>query len=222
MDLEQALEQVAREYRDEGYVVITHPDQDHLPGFAADFGVDLLATRGDAKVLVQVKKNRIELEADPSVPHQAEVTNAQPGWRYDLVILEETDPFQRITRGAREPSHEEIEQVLAEVDALINLGNHRAALVLAWAALEAVMRQVARSVELYLPKTNASELLRTLYGNGLLTREDFDLLRDSFRLRTEVIHGLVGPAVDTEGVRAISAVTWKLLSSTANKQGVAS
>jgi hypothetical protein len=222
MDFEQALEQTARQYRDEGYVVVTHPDKDHLPAFAADFGVDLLATRGDLKVLVQVKKNRTELEADPSVPRQAEVTNAHPGWRYDLVVLEEADPFERITRGAREPSVGEIDQVLSEVDGLIKLGNNRAALVMAWAALEATMRQVASSVELYMPRTIAAELLRTLYGNGLLSRDEFNVLRDNFRLRTEVVHGLVGPAVEPDAVRTVTAVARKLLSGKPETQSAAS
>src|SRR5262249_53639283 len=104
MDLEKEIERVAQQYRDEGYVVVTHPDADHLPGFAADLGADILAARGNEKALIQVKKTRADVEADPTISRRAKVIGKQPGWRYDLIVLNEGDAFRRITRGAREPS----------------------------------------------------------------------------------------------------------------------
>src|SRR5947207_15726571 len=101
MDFDKDLQRIADQYRKEGYAVITQPDKDHLPGFAGDFGVDIIATRGDESVLVQVKHDRAALEADPNVPVHAGITNAQPGWRYDLVVLNEGDPLRRIRRDAR-------------------------------------------------------------------------------------------------------------------------
>ncbi|MBI1915512.1 MAG: hypothetical protein HYS12_12375 [Planctomycetes bacterium] len=220
MDLEKELERIAQQYRAEGYAVVTHPDKDHLPGFA-DFGVDLVATRGNEKVLAQVKHTRADVEADSSLSRTAEVTNAQPGWRYDLIVLSEGDPFRRITRGAREPSSEEIDQALAEIDMLLQAGQMRAALVFAWAMLEAAMRQVASSIELHMPKTTPMELLRTLYGNGVMSREEFALLRESFRLRTEIVHGLVSPPVDLEIVRGIVASIRRLLTGKPDAQSAA-
>jgi len=211
MDFEKELERIAQQYRKEGYVVITHPDKDHLPGFAAGFGVDMLATRGDERVLVQVKGDRAKLKEDPSITRLAEIANQQPGWRYDVVVLNEGDPIQRVTRGAREPSTAEIEQSLGQVESLLQAGNFRAALVFAWAAVEAAMRQVASSVELYLPRTTPAELIRTLYGNGVLTRVEFELLRDSFRVRTEIVHGLISPEVNPDLVRGIVEVIRRLL-----------
>jgi len=90
------LEQIAKQYRDEGYVVITHPDADHLPGFAGDFGIDLLATRGDERVLVQVKQDRAALEADPNVPARAGITNTPDGgttWYYSIQTIPSAGAF---------------------------------------------------------------------------------------------------------------------------------
>ena len=88
MDFEKELQRVAKQYEDEGYAVTIRPDADKLPPFAKGFAVDLLATRARENVLVSVKRDRAELEADPKVSRQAEVAGAQPGWRYDVVILE--------------------------------------------------------------------------------------------------------------------------------------
>ena len=221
MEFEQETEQVAKQYRDEGYVVLTHPDKHHLPGFAADYGADIVATRGNERVLVQVKSSRADVESDPTILRLAEIVNRQPGWRYDLVLVNEGDAFRRITRGAREPSTTEIDQALGEVEKLLQSGQNRAALVFAWAALEAAMRQVCTDAELYMPKTTASELLRTLYGNGVLTREEFDLLRESFRLRTEIVHGLISSNDSLEVVRGVVAVVRRLLTGQTTSQRIA-
>jgi hypothetical protein len=221
MDIEKEVDGVAQQYRSEGYVVVTHPDADHLPEFAKDFGVDLLATRGDERVLVQVKEDRASLNADPSVSRLAEILSKQPEWRYDVIVLNGSDPIQRITRGAREPSNEEMERSLQHVESLLQAGDSRAALVFAWAALEAAMRQAASSVELYTPRTNPAELISTLYGNGLLTREEFDVLRESYRVRTAIVHGLVSPSVAPDLVRAVVDVVRRLLTGKTDAKSVA-
>src|SRR5207245_2502471 len=101
MDFEKELERVAKQYKDEGYVVIIHPGKDDLPAFAADLGVDMLVTRGLERALVGVKRSRADVEADPSVSRRADAISQHPGWRYDLIVVNEGDPFRRITRGAR-------------------------------------------------------------------------------------------------------------------------
>ena len=162
-------------------------------------------------MLVQVKQTRDDVEADTTVAHRAEIINRQPGWRYDLVVLNEGDPLHRITRGSREPSNEEIDQSLVEVEKLLQTGQIRAALVIAWATLEAAMRRVCNDAELYMPRTTPAELLSTLYGNGILSREDFSLLRQSYKQRTEIVHGLVSLILDHEAVRGVVAATRWLL-----------
>jgi hypothetical protein len=221
MDYEHELEQLAKRYQEEGYSVVVHPQGDQLPPFAKDFGADILAMRGGERVLVQVKQDRTALEADPNVPVRAGITNSQPGWRFDLVILNEADPLRRWTRGSREPSDEEINDVLAYVERMIEGGDLRAACVFAWAALEAAMRQVTRNGELY-GRTTPAQLLRTLYGNGILSREDFDQLNQLFRMRTEIVHGLVAPAIDPALIRVAVRATHHLLTGQPDTQNVAS
>ena len=156
MDFEKALREVARSYEDEGYVVIVHPDKDHLPDFALDFGPDLLATRPNERVLVEVKEDRSDLEADPKVLHRVEITNRQAGWRYDLHVLKEDDSLRKVARVAGEPTPERIEQMLRDAEFLLDTlplpeemrlkspeldeTVRRSAFLQTWAALEAAMR----------------------------------------------------------------------------------
>jgi hypothetical protein len=223
MDFEKELEGIANQYRDEGYAVVHHPNPGQLPAFAADFGVELLASRGKEHVLVQVKPNRAAVEADPNIPARAGLTNAQPGWQYDLVILNNDDPLRRILRDAGEPSSEQLEQILSEAETIANHGLFRAAFVLAWAGLEAAMRRKA-DVPIGQARWRASspELLSQFYSSGLLSPEEFSRLNAAWRTRTEIVHGFM-PAqfVDADLVRCVLAVARRLQVSGESMKAVA-
>jgi REase_AHJR-like len=218
MDFEKELERIADQYRGEGYVVRTHPDQDALPAFAAGFDVDLLATRRDGGVLVEVKRDRAELASDPEVSRQAAVTNAQPGWRYDLVVLE---PNHARRSGYREPSPEQIEQMLGEAERVAGL-SPQAAFVLAWAGLEASMRRLGQRAGVGgWPGTQPPTLIRELYASGRISPDDFRRLEASRVLRTEVVHGLAPSATDAGRVQEVVGLARRLLAESEQLQTVA-
>jgi hypothetical protein len=221
MDFEHELERVAQQYRNEGYDVTLLPKGDHLPAFAAGFRVDLLATRRDENVLVRVLRTRSELQADPEVPRQADVTNQHAGWRYDVVILYHDDPVRRA--GGGEPTVEQIQEMLDEAERVAPCAAYRAAFVLAWAALEAVLRRLARPAGLGGDSdTQPAVLMRELYVNGHLSHEDFVHLDQLRQLRAAIIHGLVPPSVDAEKVQTILNIAKRLLAESEQVQAVAS
>src|SRR5205823_6535441 len=98
------IERIAKRYRDEGYDVIVHPRGDQVPSFAAGFELDLLATRGNEGVIVEVETNRIALGHNPQITRLAQVVNSQPGWRLDVVVLEAETAVQKAAQEAAEPS----------------------------------------------------------------------------------------------------------------------
>lgn len=208
---QQDIERIARRYRDEGFHVIVHPHGDLVPPFLAGFELDMIATRGNEGVVVEVKMNRIDLSSDPCVPRLAEIVNAQPGWRLDLVVLEAETQVERAAHEAGEPSDEQLGQILKTADELADNGYANYACVAAWAGLEAAMRRVRDEGELY-GRTTATELMRTLYSNGILSREQFNRLRESDKIRTQAVHGLVPPRVEPDLVHDLTAIARYLVS----------
>jgi len=201
---QEALEKVAQRYRDEGYDVVLLPRGDRVPPFVAGFDLDLIATRGNEGVIVEIKTNRIDLSRDQQLTRLAEIVDARPGWRLDAVVLERETPIERAAQDASEPSDEQLAQILNAAEELAEKGYAPYAYVVAWGGLEAAMRRVRGGAELH-GRTTPTELMRSLYGNGFLTREQFDRLRDSYRIRTQVVHGLVPPNVDPDLVRDVTA-----------------
>jgi hypothetical protein len=201
----ESIEKIARRYRDEGYDVVVHPDEGGLlPPLLAGFQPDLIATRGNESVVIEIKTKRIDLSNDPNITRLAEIIDGQPGWRLDLVVLEPETTFEKMAQEGAEPSDEQLFQTLRTAEELADKGYAPSACVIAWAGLEAAMRRTRGDAELY-GRATPIELMRTLYSNGFLSREQFDRLRDSFKIRSQVVHGLVPPKVDSEMVRFLTA-----------------
>ena len=206
MTMEQeTLETIAQRYRDDGYSVVVHPVGDAVPAFAAGFQPDIIARKGNDGVIVEVKTNRIGLANDPAPTQLAAIVDSQPGWRLDLIVQERETSTERAAEDAAEPSDEELAKILTDAEELADNGLSPYACVVAWGGLEAAMRRVRDEAELY-GKATPIELMRTLYGNGFLSRDQFDKLRDSYKIRSQVVHGLIPTGVSPEVVRYVTAV----------------
>jgi len=212
MDFEQELKQVAKRYEEEGYAVVIHPRREQLPSFAKPFVVDILATKGDQSVLAVVRRKRRDLADEALLSQLAEITNAKPAWRFDLVITEPESPIEKVADKAREPTREELSRMLERARVVGTKGFPEMALVSAWAVLEAAMRRLRDDGELY-GQTTPTELLVTLYSNGFMSRREFDRAKAAWRLRTEIVHGFVRPKVAAALVDDVMALAKKMIGS---------
>src|SRR3954454_5486109 len=94
------LERIAQRYPDQGYDVVVQPAEHQVPERIRGFEPDLIATRGNEGVVVGVKEDRGDVASDSRLAHLAEILNAWPGWRLDLVVLEAESPGERVARDA--------------------------------------------------------------------------------------------------------------------------
>jgi uncharacterized protein YutE (UPF0331/DUF86 family) len=217
MDFDQELASVAEKYRREGYQVTIRPQESVLPPFTAGQSIDLLVTRGDEQVLVQVKRSREELRSDARLIGLAELVENHPGWRLDLVVLKAEDAADEVSEDAAEPPVGEIEQSLSQAEDMSRTGALSLSCVLSWAALEAAMRHAARAAGIAVKSAAPSFLLRALYTQGLLHRSDFDQLNQAIRVRNAVVHGLLVPAIDPALPPYVASVARKLLAENGQK-----
>ena len=169
---EETLERVAERYRDEGYQVIVRPSGDQIPPFIAGFQPDLIAIRGNEGVVVEIKVNRIDLSSDHQIACLAEIVNARPGWRLDLVVLEPETTIQKAAQEAAEPSDEQLAQILKTADELSEKGYSPYACVVAWGGLDP-SHNVTKLPRIAI--TYESDILRASLG---LERKEKDGRRD--------------------------------------------
>ena len=56
----------------------------------------------------------------------------------------------------------------------------------------------------FMAGTTPAVLLRALYSNGFLSRDQFRKLDESYKLRSQLVHGLVPPKFEPESVHFLT------------------
>jgi hypothetical protein len=212
MAIRAAIKRIADRYEAQGYTVIIEPRGKDLPRFAAAFRPDLVATKSDQKVIVEIKRDRSELEQDESISRLAEVTNEQPGWRFDLIILEPESALEEVARSTAEPSLKEIEERLKEAEKLAETNAILSAFLMAWAGLEPAMRYKTQRVKLGRGRPTApTVLIRMLYADGILSEAEQALLDRLYRVRSEIVHGFRPSELTSQDVRFLADLGRRLV-----------
>jgi hypothetical protein len=179
----QRVQEIAEKYKRRGYHVRIAPPAEELPSFLRAFQPNLIAESDkDGGVVVEVKMRE-------TVPPEywRELTRSvlqHPGWRLEILAI---DPSEMVSFATIEET--EIHTQLTEVQSLLRGQHLQAALLLAWATVEAAMRYLVEKYEVEVRDTAAGTLITQLYTSSLMDREDYDFLTELQRKRNAIAHG---------------------------------
>lgn len=204
------LERVAEDYRARGYQVVVAPAANELPDFAREYPPDIVARGEHDSVLIEVTsrsstsdRNRLRAIAE-KVEHQA-------GWRF-VVVSAPSLTGSLASEPLRAPDPVKVQQTLSEAAGLQLMGFRDASVLLYWAGIEAAMRLAAERYGIELPRPDTWSLMRELVSNGVLHRDLYRRLTDSFRLRSAIAHGFDPPEhIDLEDSLAVLKTTAQAL-----------
>lgn len=177
------LKKIANEYKNKGYTVYIEPYQVNLPDFLREFNPDLIVKNESETVVVEVK-SQASLQNDPNIQRLAEVIQAHPGWRLELVV---------INTGIEQPPDADPKLIVDEVDKLQNSGYSDAALLLVWSAIEIGLRKLANKENIELEKKSPEYLVKELTSLGLLDDDVYKVLWGAKKVRNAVAHGYKAP-----------------------------
>jgi len=205
------VEQVADQYRRDGYSVVIRPPAAERPPFLANLEVDLIAKRPNENVVVEVKNGEgTNRRAEIEVGYLASLVSDEPGWRFDLVRLNPPPDSYEFVRRGEERTESEIRSMAAEARQLVQLKMVEPALLMAWAAFEAAMRQAALREAIPLDRTAPQFVLSTVTTEGLISKEEYEIARQAMRSRNAIAHGLK-EQLDHDLPIAIAEITEHLL-----------
>ena len=186
-DLENAkLEQLASEYRRKGYDVAVRPRENHIPVFLRPFQPDLIATSHGDNVVLEIKSSP-EL-ASESIVKLAEAIEAQPGWRFELVVVNPPVAHEVPPHGAL-AADDRVESILREAQALYRERRYEAAAMMAWSAAEAIFRRVAQANGLEAERKSSASVLKQLYASGLIDEDQYEVFSRTMEFRNAFAHG---------------------------------
>lgn len=184
----QRLRQVAREYRQRGYDVLMDPQANELPDFLATFRVDMLARSADENVIVEVR-TQASLADAPELDAIAQALEHKPSWRFELVVTNPRDQTLLQFKDARSLSRQDISYRLQEAQQLSDKEHGEAALLLAWSAVEALLRYIAYKEGLPGIQPAPEQIAKSLFMYGVLDKEQYQTVKDVIYARNLIGHG---------------------------------
>ena len=192
---DQILDVLRQRYEEKGFSFFKYPTRDLLPSFLGDYSPDAIALGRDQNVVIEVK-------AGPrynamNIARLADLFRGQEKWKFELVVADDVEETQ-----IAPPAKESILQELSEAKELAASGHERAALIVAWAALEAAAR-MATIEPIFRPRTPKS-LVELLEREGLISFEAAHELRSLADVRNAIVHGDVSRRVDANTIQALS------------------
>jgi uncharacterized protein YutE (UPF0331/DUF86 family) len=128
-----------------------------------------------------------------------QILSKHPEWELRVYYI----PGRPEEEDIQAPDLPEIDAALAEVDQLKRAGHLRAALIMAWAALEAAGRALLPQ-HLARPQP-ANKLIEVLASEGVVTPTEADSLRKAISLRNAATHGHFAVPITEQEVEQVVA-----------------
>lgn len=186
----ELLAAASRQLSEQGYDVVREPSRYLLPDQLRHFRPDAIAIGRDPKLVVEIARER---PADAErVERLQQALKEMPDWHLHLVLdRASTDPeLARVTDNEIASTLDQ-SLAVAEVDT-------RAALPMAWAALEALGRQ--RRPHEFSRAQSPERIVERLAFEGIIIPSDAAFLRSMARSRNAFVHGDLRQAVSLDQV----------------------
>ena len=207
----QRARAVAEDYRNKSFEVIEEPSPEQLPDFLSAYRPDLLIRKGDVAIVVEVK-TRASLAADPQVRNLAQLLQKHPGWSFELVIVGEQEKLDT-PEAARPFDRVDIQKNIQTAGELLDSGFPEAGFLLAWSGLEATIRLLSEDEGISLDRFTPPYILKQAVTNGVISRDEYNLLMSAMKYRNAVVHGFKIKPFDSEIARDLIVTTERLLQS---------
>jgi uncharacterized protein YutE (UPF0331/DUF86 family) len=192
------LENVLPRYEAEGFQVFLQPSPSILPPFMQNYRPDAVALRGDKKIAIEVV--RPENPSSQKIKDLQSLFAKQEDWELRVLYVAPLGSQRRLEVASRAAISNAIQRVRKLRDENYLLP----ALVMGWAALEAIGRALHPD-KLNRPQTPA-RLVEILASDGLLTPQEADVLRAAISFRNAAVHGDLVDEVDERTVDRVISV----------------
>ena len=144
--------------------------------------------KGDERKVIAVK-TRPSLVADPAFSEFKRIINSRPGWSFELLVVGEPERLD----AAENPQPLDESGILNRLDqaeTALNAGLPEAALLLAWAGAQALVRMMVEAEGVAIKRVTIPDyVLSQAVYLGAIDRDNADRLRQIAECRNAIAHG---------------------------------
>ena len=177
-------EKTKEEYQNKGYTVLRQAPLE----FMSDFVADLVARKDDETIVIEVS-TQAGLALNTRISELVETLRTKPGWSFELLLVAEPEKLDSPPSAQLLGDHEILQRLDHAVRALES-GLAEVAFVTAWSALEAATRAlISEEIGTNSDITMSSHVLDEAVYLGVISRSDYDDLRDLMKYRNAIVHG---------------------------------
>ncbi|MFH0301149.1 hypothetical protein AAFX91_28800 [Bradyrhizobium sp. 31Argb] len=194
----EVIESLLPRYQAEGFDVYINPSPSILPPFMQEYRPDAIALRKDKKIAIEVVGSNTG--STQKIKTLQSLFADRDDWELRVFYASPAVSGKLLEIASTAAINESIQRV---VD-LSNAGHSLAALVMAWATLEAIGRALLPD-QFQRPQTPA-RLVEVLGSAGYVTPEEADRLRAAIVVRNAIVHGQLDSEVGPELLNGFVAV----------------
>jgi hypothetical protein len=185
---DEKVRSLAEQYSRAGFQVSVEPDDSALPFDLGGYQPDLIATKNDTGVIVEVKPSsaRIPVERFQAL---AEEVARHPGWRFLLVTPDDIGPESIPGTPGEFPSWQQLKDSAEHARRLVETGEYEPALLYLWGIFEGALRKRAAEAPIPIERFPVSRLIDHMYSLGELSVTQYDPALAALKARNRLIHG---------------------------------
>ncbi|EAN1668206.1 hypothetical protein PP793_004485 [Salmonella enterica] len=182
---------VAKQYEADGYTVVRNPKKELIPFNLEGYTPDILATRGDENILIEVKTSKTRVNTE-RLFEISKIVQSHPGWKFSVVTINEDD-ISEFKKNASELDIDEISQTLALIQENIEKSGMSVFLVpQLWICYISILSMLLINDGIETSGLSDFGILNMAYSEGVLDFQGLESSRDFLRLRNFVCHNFAG------------------------------
>lgn len=199
------LQGLRSRYEAEGFSFIIAPDRSMLPEFLGTYVPDALARKPNLNIAIEVKQRQTQA-TQARLQEIRRLFEGHPDWQFSVVFMG-SRPLQSIIIPAASPGA--IRERIDEARALSAQGHQRAAFVMAWTLLEAVLQSAGADVA-GRPR-GPGAVVQALAMEGYIGPDMERRMRELIDLRNRIVHGDVVAEPTADQVNLVLEATEEAL-----------
>lgn len=188
------IRRLRERYENAGYEIVEGPEPEEFPpdmGYGPLYTPAMLARRGDERLVFEIRESAAQVT--DGVLERAQRIEKHPGWHLRLATSDDVVPYDAPGIQPAPPSWSELECVVDEVTRFVPALPGWMQLLVAWTALEGVLRRIAVDEGLPVDLLPATSLFTRLYDFGLIPYESYEPLKAAHEVHRRVRHGFAAP-----------------------------
>lgn len=200
---------IAKKYEADGYTVVPNPRKDLIPFNLDGYIPDILATRGDENILIEVKTSKARVDTE-KLFKISKIVQSHPGWKFLVVTINEDD-ISEFKKTIPEFDIDKITQTLVLVEG--NLKNLNLSVFLIpqiWVCYISILSMHLINEGVETSGLSVLSILNSAYSEGILDYQELELSREFLNLRNLVCHNFAGD-ISTNNVEIFFKMTQSAL-----------